>query len=255
MISDGGAAISVNGLCWSLLANPTINDAKIVNATGNGTFTVSLTGLASGTSYHVRAYASNSVGTSYGSEVIFTTPTLPVVSTSGATATSATTAVFGGEVTSDGGSTVTSKGLCWSTNLKPTVSDNMTTNGTGIGSFSSNISGLITGTSYHIRAFATNSVGTVYGDDVAFAIAVNGGIFNVSMFYQIYPNPSNGKITIRNTEDIATEVSIYSLQGLLMRNYQLNGQVNILDLKLARGIYTVVMSSKKATGSYKLVIL
>jgi hypothetical protein len=242
-------------LCWGLTANPTITEAKSTSGSGPGSFTASLSGLTVGTTYHVRAYATNSVGTSYGADIVFSTPTLPTVSTSSAMATSATTAQFGGEVVNDGGAPVTTKGVCWSSSAKPTISDSKVLNGTGIGSFSSSISGLVTGKTYHIRAFATNSVGTTYGDDVVFTIAVNGGVYNISMFYHIYPNPTEGRITIRCPEDIETDVNIYSIQGALLSNFKLYKQENNLDLQLAKGVYTVVLSSKKASGSYKLIIL
>ncbi len=253
--SDGGAFVTEYGLCWNTTSNPTIYDAKTLNGSGTGSFIANITGLTSGTTYHVRAYATNSVGTAYGAEVFFTTPKLPTVTTTPATSTSATTAIFGGDVTSDGGAVVTEKGVCWSSAAKPSLSDSKTSNGNGIGSFSANITGLITGATYHIRAFAVNSVGISYGDDLAFFIPVNGGVFNISNFYQIYPNPSEGRITIRCFEEIATEVSIYSLQGAILRNYKLNGQVNLLNLNLAKGVYTIVLNSKKASGTYKLVIL
>ena len=74
-----------------------------------------------------------------------------------------TTATSGGNVLSDGGAKITAKGVCWSTSPNPTIADAHTTDGSGIGSFISNISGLNPNTTYYIRAYATNSVGTAYG--------------------------------------------------------------------------------------------
>jgi len=79
-----------------------------------------------------------------------------------------TTARGGGNITTDGGFTVTARGVCWSTTANPTISNSKTNDGTGTGVFSSNITGLNPGTTYHIRAYATNSVGTDYGSDLSF---------------------------------------------------------------------------------------
>jgi len=92
----------------------------------------------------------------------------PTVITMAISSITATTASSGGNVTSDGGASVTAKGVCWSTSTNPTTSDSHTSDGTGTGSFTSSITGLSAGTTYHVRAYATNSAGTGYGSDVTF---------------------------------------------------------------------------------------
>lgn len=71
--SDGGAPITVSGVCWSTSATPTINDHKTSDGLLSGTFSNTLTGLSSNTTYYVCAYATNSVGTGYGNIISFTT--------------------------------------------------------------------------------------------------------------------------------------------------------------------------------------
>jgi uncharacterized protein (TIGR02145 family) len=93
------------------------------------------------------------------------TPVLSTTKISGITASSAST---GGNVTSDGGTAITVRGVCWSTNPNPTINDQTTTGGTGTGSFSSTITGLTANTVYYVRAYATNSAGTAYGNTVTF---------------------------------------------------------------------------------------
>ena len=167
--SDGGASITARGVCWSTSENPTTSDIQTSDGTGAGSFTSSITGLSSGTTYHVRAYATNSEGTSYGSDVPFTASAIaPMVSTTAVSSVTSTSASSGGNVTSDGGASITARGVCWSTSENPTTSDIQTSDGTGAGSFTSSITGLSSGTTYHVRAYATNSEGTSYGSDVPF---------------------------------------------------------------------------------------
>jgi hypothetical protein len=89
--------------------------------------------------------------------------TIPTVTTSSVTDVSINTATCGGNVTYDGSSNVTSRGVCWNTSGTPTISDTYTSDGTGTGAFTSSITGLLSNTTYYVRAYATNSIGTGYG--------------------------------------------------------------------------------------------
>jgi hypothetical protein len=104
-------------------------------------------------------------------------PTLPTVTTAPITSINTNSADCGGEVISDGGVVVTARGVCWSTSLNPTVSDSHTTDGAGTGMFTSSITGLTPGITYHVRAYATNSVGTSYGSDLTLTTAFNLTIY------------------------------------------------------------------------------
>jgi hypothetical protein len=95
-------------------------------------------------------------------------PNPPTVTTSSVTGITSTTAIGGGNVTSDGGGSVTARGVCWGTDANPASVDNHTTDGTGTGVFTSSISGLSSTTTYHVRAYAVNSAGTSYGEDISF---------------------------------------------------------------------------------------
>lgn len=167
---DGGATVTARGVCWSIGQTPKVSDDTTNNGTGAGSFTSEITGLTAGTNYYIRAYATNSAGTGYGSAMSFRTddPVKPTVTTAEVSEITYTTAICGGTVSSDGGSAVTSRGVCWSTDQTPTISDNKTTDGTGTGSFTSEITGLTEGTNYYVRAYATNSVGTGYGESKYF---------------------------------------------------------------------------------------
>ena len=167
---EGNASVTARGVCWSTTPNPTIANNHTADGSGTGSFTSNLTGLTAGATYYVRAYATSSWGTSYGNELTFTTMSylLPTVTTASVTDITPTTAECGGNITADGGASVTSRGVCWSTHPNPTTSDSHTTDGTGTGNFTSSLSGLTPNTTYYMRAYATNSVGTAYGNEENF---------------------------------------------------------------------------------------
>lgn len=93
---------------------------------------------------------------------------LAVVTTAAATAIDATSATGGGTVVSEGGGPVTVRGVCWSTTSAPTTTDSHTSDGSGTGAFTSSLTGLTANTLYYIRAYATNSYGTAYGNESSF---------------------------------------------------------------------------------------
>lgn len=167
---DGGDNVTALGVCWATTPNPTTANSKTVDGTGTGNFISSITGLEPGTTYYVRAYAINVAGTAYGNELTFKTiePTVPVLTTALATNITSNSAQSGGDISSDGGAPVIARGVCWGTNQDPTISNSKTSNGAGTGNFASNITGLNQGTTYYIRAYATNSVGTAYGNQISF---------------------------------------------------------------------------------------
>ena len=110
------------------------------------------------------------------------TELLPVLTTTNVTSITITTANSGGTITSDGGSSVTARGVCWSTTANPTIADSKTFDGAGIGSFTSSITGLTAGTAYFVQAYATNSAGTGYGSAYQFTTGVtdiDGNVYHV----------------------------------------------------------------------------
>ena len=181
--NNGGADITARGVCWSINSTPTRYDACTTNGMGTGSFTGIMSNLSPGTTYHVRAYAVTAQGDYYGEEQVFTTQSgLVEVTTATPSNITTTTATCGGTVTTHG-ATVTARGVCWGTNYYPTISGNHTTNGSGGGSFTSSITGLSAETTYYVRAYATTSNGTLYGNTVSLTTlsdGILGGIFSVS---------------------------------------------------------------------------
>jgi hypothetical protein len=164
---EGESPVTQRGVVWSNSPNPTLSDNFTSNGTGSGMFSSSITGLSASTKYYIRAYATNSFGTSFGNQIeIQTMDPVSIVSTTGPSNITSNSALCGGNVTFEGESPVTQRGVVWSNSPNPTLSDNFTSNGTGSGLFSSSITVLSASTNYYIRAYATNSFGTSYGNQI-----------------------------------------------------------------------------------------
>uniref|UniRef100_UPI0040474030 fibronectin type III domain-containing protein n=1 Tax=Algoriphagus sp. TaxID=1872435 RepID=UPI0040474030 len=138
--------------------------------------------LSLNTNYTFRVYSLNQVGKSisYSNEVTIKTFNAPTLTTTAITEITASGAKSGGTVSSDGGSGITARGVVWGTSTNPTISlTTKTSDGTGVGAFQSAISGLAASTKYFVRAYATNSVGTSYGNELSFTTsATSTATFN-----------------------------------------------------------------------------
>ena len=170
-IDDFGSEIVEKGLVWSKNGNPTAErDSKSVNGSGQADFSAVMTGLEPGTLYYVRAYATNGEGTGYGVEKSFTTLAVAPSVTTSKVIVEGSTVTLGGMVTATGGADIVERGVVWSKNENPTVSDNKKVLGEGIGNFSTTISGLSPTDMYYVRAYAINDIGISYGEQIKFAM-------------------------------------------------------------------------------------
>ncbi len=165
--SNGGGTVTESGVVWSTNQNPTTADSKTTENATSGAYVSSLSWLSPATTYYVRAYATNSAGTSYGPEVSFTTlasivaPTVTTVSQSQVTNKSF---VITGNVTDWGGADVTERGIVYSTTADPTLQNaTKIATGAGLGQFSSYAYGVAPATLYYVKTYAINSAGTAYG--------------------------------------------------------------------------------------------
>jgi uncharacterized protein (TIGR02145 family) len=175
--NTGGGTVTSRGICWSTIPNPTVNSSKTTEGTGAGEFTSTLTNLLAGTTYYARAYGENSRGISYGSEVTFTTLGPPKLTTTAVSNITSTSATSGGTIISDGGSPITAKGVVWSTMPNPTIAlATKTDDGTGLGSFATNLNNLTSNAKYYCRAYATNLIGTSYGEEFSFTTLIPNAV-------------------------------------------------------------------------------
>lgn len=170
IISDGRSPILSKGICYAELSNPTVADSLTNNGSGSSSYFSTLKNLKPNTKYYIRSYATNAIGTAYGNEVNFTTNpiqiVLPTITTKAATQITKSSFRTGSFITSDGNGLITSKGICYSKTANPTIQDSVILCGTGSVSFDTSIYNLSTNSKYYIRAFAINSAGTVYGNEV-----------------------------------------------------------------------------------------
>lgn len=170
--SEGTSTILSQGVCWSTSSNPTLDNSHTTDVAGSS-YTSTISSLSSNTTYHVRAYATNSSGTGYGNDLSFTTQTIaaltiPILTTSPIANITQQNASSGGNITSDGGAAIIERGICWNIVGNPTVSDSKATIVGSVGTFSANTTQLKAQTTYHLRAYAINSVGVAYGNEVIF---------------------------------------------------------------------------------------
>ena len=169
-VAPTGMSVTEVGFHWG--SNATNLDNTETLAAASTPFATTIDGLMEGTTYYYMAYAKNGENEYTGMVESFTTNSsivAPTVTTAAATAITTTTATGGGEVTDNGGATVTQYGICWSTNENPTTDDSkLYSDGEPTGAFTFNMTGLTHNTTYHVRAYAVNSVGTAYGSDVTF---------------------------------------------------------------------------------------
>ncbi|MFM8977833.1 MAG: hypothetical protein ACKOJE_07280, partial [Bacteroidota bacterium] len=202
--SNGGSTITQRGVVFATTQSPTISGSLTNEGVGTGSYTSMMTGLASSTTYYVRAYANNAQGTAYGNELSFNTTaqasgpvTPPLVGTLAVVKTDSNH-IMGGLITGDGNSTITAQGICWTRTGSPTLSDSVryfTPTGTGTYTLWVDLPQGCNET-FYVRAFAQNSAGVGYGQQVS---TTNGFVPKIgnSQLTQIGATAATLQTTIR----------------------------------------------------------
>lgn len=174
LLETGDEGVSEHGFCWSLAPGAILETdscIKLGPRLNTGTFSTEILNLSQNTTYYVRAFATNHVGTSYGKEMVVNTDrslTVPRVQTANVSTISEYTAVIGGKVLDSGGSEITSYGVCWAESPGPDIDGEHISYNEGTGPFFTTIMNLELSTKYYVRAFAVNSTGLAYGEEVTF---------------------------------------------------------------------------------------
>lgn len=174
LVQAGEKGVSQHGFCWSLAPGPEMKEdscTQLGPRLETGDFSSDIPGLDQNTSYYIRAYAVNGAGIAYGNELIAKTGrelTVPLVETKPVNIVTENTALAGGVVRDDGGSEITSFGICWATVQNPTIEGSHFTFSEWTSTFSTTLKQLELRTIYYVRAFATNSSGLAYGNEVVF---------------------------------------------------------------------------------------
>lgn len=245
VLSDGGLPVTERGICYSLSSNPTTAGSKAIAGAGTGSFTATLSDLQAGRTYYYRAYAISDQGIAYGEERTFKTLSydLPTVQTGSTVSVGYTSAECAANVLSDGGQTVTERGICYSLSHNPTIDDAHSLQGNGVGSFTATLGNLKVGRTYYYRAYAINALGTAYGEEYSFTtentftIAPAGTNFtaqNITFAAYIGSGKSEpsysetyGTLRIYANGRLTIESSVYTLRSVAITTDQPNLLANI----------------------------
>lgn len=242
---DGGKAITAYGVCWATKDAPTLSDSKTEDGDGIGKFTSNITNLEPGSTYYVRAYAVNANGVFYGEAKVFSTgKVVPTVTTAGMKDVTFEDAYSGGTVTYNGGDVISAVGVCWGTEENPDLTGLHTEDEVAAdGTFVSHIEGLQPDMTYYVRAYATNSVGTSYGDQITFGTssepcteALADAVLQ-QFIVTNYDANNDGKIQLSEAELVtvidAPNMGITTIEGL-------SQYANLVDLRLNKNNLTSV---------------
>ena len=186
---QGGAEVKSRGIVYGKSGS---KQDTVFCGSGLGVFSAELAGLEPNTTYIYEAFALNAGGVGLSGKVTFTTKGLvvPTVKTLEVSEVTTTTAVCRGKVTEGGGASVTKRGVCWSKSHNPTIGDGHVESGEGVGEYTCELTGLEANTTYYVRAYATNSKGTGYGEELTLTMKEEH-VVSVS----VYPAGS-GEVTV-----------------------------------------------------------
>lgn len=175
--------------------------------------------------------------------IVVTVANMSSVTTSSVSSIGLTAAVSGGEITNDGGSSIIARGVCWSTSSNPTIANSKTVNGNGSGIFTSSITGLNTGTTYYIRAYATNAIGTTYGLQYSFTTLA------VPTITSFTPTTAGKEVPVVITGTNYVGVTSVQFGGTNAASFTVNSstQITALPASGASGDITVTTAGGTAT--------
>jgi len=254
--SLGDTPVTAHGFCWNTVTSPTIENSKIDLGVRNatGALTSDISSLLPSTTYYVRSFATNNAGTTYGSEVNFTTTSgLATMSTQAATSITSTTTSLNGTIISFDSSTafVNSYGFCWNTTGSPTVTNTFIDKGfsSTIGDFSHSISNLTPNTTYYVRAYSLNAAGTPsYGSEISFSTTTGLATINTQPATTVISTNATLNATIDSLGD--TPVTAYGFCWDINSIPTTNNSKNDLGNCLSTGVISSVITSFSPSTKY-----
>ena len=257
VIFEGSNSISELGVCYSKSEHPTIYD-NFENTSGGssaGVFTVDLNSLIYGETYYIRSFAKNDVGISYGNVLTFKiVSSIPSVTTNSVWSVTNNFAQTGGKITDDGGSSIIAKGVCWNKTGNPTINSDKTDEGAGNSGFLSNLTNLNNGTKYYVRAYAINSYGTAYGQELSFTTTGTNSVTSITEKRIIlYPNPTKNQFMLELTSEfLGKKFFIFDNKGKSI----FEGSINSTPLEVnfgsfPKGNYTIVIGGIESISFIK----
>ncbi len=251
-----GLDVTGRGIVWNRSGNPTVNDNEGMTTDGSGTgeFSSQLDDLQPSSLYHVRAYAVTDNSVIHGTHNMFSTLVAyePSISTVLVEEVTISTALAGGNISFDGNVPVSQRGIVWSKEQNPSISNNegITKEGPGDGQFMSVMTDLKPETEYYYRAYATNIMGTSYGGQFTFE----------TIGPRIYPNPSAHELWVefKNEKEGKVHVVLASLQGQVIKRKAVEnqGEVSVFfnTSGIRGGMYLVYVEGDTSFPVMRLMI-
>ncbi len=218
------STVTSQGFVYAKTTLPKIDD--IVVEVNGESISSDVSNLERNTKYYMRTFFVNPTGDYYGNQVEFTTAIGEVeITTKQVENINYDSADSGGIITDDGGANIKSRGVCWSTNQQPTIDNEFVINGSGVGDFKSSLTNLNELTTYYVRAFASNDIATVYGNEVSFTTPITNKIFtgnidlcsqqDVDNFGANNYNQVNGNIQIGCNDNATSNITNLDALGSL----------------------------------------
>lgn len=171
---------------------------------------------------------------------------LPLLATTELSAVNAVSAKSGGDIFSDGGDAVTARGVCWNTVTQPTISNSLTMDGQGTGSFTSTLTGLTNNTTYYVRAYATNANGTAYGSELSFTTL--GTVINSSVVTLPASNITSTGATLNGSIDASFNITDASFEYGVATDYGTSVPATLKNVR-------IVKVSKSVKGAKAQVLI
>ena len=206
--------VTSQGFVYGLNTLPKITD-ELIGVNGKA-ISKEITGLQQNQTYYCRTYFTNPTGTYYGNEINFQTNVGAVLlNSSTVTNIKAFSADVYSDIYTNGGAQITARGVCWSTNPNPTIADSKTEEGSGLGGFSSSLTGLTKDTTYNVRSYATNEAGTTYGEQISFkTVEIN-----------VYLDANGITVKAKDSADVGSKNTINSIVYTVVDSETLRGMI------------------------------